>query len=67
VMPMERPQLRDGEMQWRTALDMFDTCWRLNQWPELEPAAEDADPLMVPFIPVPALRRVEIPVGELAL
>jgi hypothetical protein len=67
VMPMERPQLQDGERQWRTALERFDACWRLNQWPELEPAAEDADPLMVPFIPVPALRRVEIPVGELAL
>jgi hypothetical protein len=67
VMPMDRPQLRDGERQWRAALERFDACWRLNDWPEAEPAAPDDDPLMVPFIPVPALRRVEIPVGELAL
>jgi hypothetical protein len=69
VMPMERPQLRDGERQWRAALDMFDTCWRLNQWPELEPAALDDDPLMMNFMPPKAAtrQRFEWPVGELAL
>ncbi len=69
VMPMERPQLRDGEMQWRTALEMFDTCWRLNQWPELEPTAPDDDPLLMNFIPAKAAarQRFELPVGELAL
>ncbi len=67
VMPMTRTQLQDGEMQWRTALEMFDTCWRLNQWPEAEPATPDDDPLMVPFSPILAPRRFEMPVGELAL
>lgn len=69
VMPMTRTQLQDGEMQWRTALEMFDTCWRLNQWPELEPAAPDDDLLMMNFIPTKAVtrQRLELPVGELAL
>jgi hypothetical protein len=69
VMPMTRTQLQDGEMQWRTALEMFDTCWRLNQWPELEPAALDDDPLMMNFTPTKAAtrQRFEWPVGELAL
>ena len=69
VMPMTRTQLQDGEMQWRTALEMFDTCWRLNQWPELEPAALGDDPLMMNFIPTKAAtrQRFELPVGELAL
>jgi hypothetical protein len=41
----------------------------LNQWPELEPAAEDADPLMMNFIPTKAAtrQRFELPVGEVAL
>ena len=69
VMPMTRTQLQDGEMQWRTALEMFDTCWRLNQWPELEPAALDDDPLLMDFTPAKAAarQRFEWPVGELAL
>lgn len=67
VMPMERQQLQAGQAQWQTALARFDDCWRRNEWPEAEPAAPDDDPLMIPIIPVPALRRVEIPVGELAL
>jgi len=69
VMPMTRTQLQDGEMQWRTALEMFDTCWRLNQWPEAEPTAPDDDPLMMDFIPTKAAarQRFEWPVGELAL
>ena len=69
VMPMTRTQLQDGEMQWRTALEMFDTCWRLNQWPEAESATPDDDPLMMPFMPAATRspRRFELPVGELAL
>ena len=69
VMPMTRTQLQDGEMQWRAALEMFDTCWRLNQWPELEPAALDDDPLLMDFTPAKAAarQRFELPVGELAL
>jgi hypothetical protein len=69
VMPMTRTQLQDGERQWRTALEMFDTCWRLNQWPEAEPTAPDDDPLMMDFIPTKAAarQRFEWPVGELAL
>jgi hypothetical protein len=69
VMPMERPQLRDGERQWRTALDMFDACWRKNEWPEAEPTAPDDDPLMMDFIPTKAAtrQRFEWPVGELVL
>lgn len=70
VMPMETWQLREGEMQWRTALEMFDTCWKLGQWPELEPTApaEDDDPLMLPALAAPTARpRFEIPVGELTL
>ena len=70
VMPMTRTQLQDGEMQWRTALEMFDTCWKLGQWPELEPTApaEDDDPLMLPALAAPtARRRFDLPLGELAL
>ncbi|MEI2781272.1 MAG: PD-(D/E)XK nuclease-like domain-containing protein [Candidatus Competibacter sp.] len=67
VIPMERQQLQAGRDQWETALARFDDCWRRNDWPEAEPATPDDDPLMIPIIPVPALRRVEIPVGELAL
>ncbi len=67
VMPMERQQLQAGRDQWETALAHFDDCWRRNHWPEAEPTTPDDDPLMIPIIPVPALRRVEIPVGELAL
>ena len=69
VMPMTRTQLQDGEMQWRTALERFDACWRLNQWPELEPTAPDDDPLLMDFIPTKAAtrQRFELPVGELAL
>ena len=70
VMPMTRTQLQDGEMQWRTALEMFDKCWKLGQWPELEPTApaEDDDPLMLPALAAPTARpRFEIPVGELTL
>ena len=39
VMPMERPQLRDGERQWQAALARFDQCWQANEWPEAEPVA----------------------------
>lgn len=67
VIPMERPQLQAGREQWQTALARFDECWLANAWPEAEPATLDDDPLMVPFGPVPASRRFEIPVGELAL
>ncbi len=67
VIPMERQQLQAGQAQWQTALARFDQCWQANEWPEAEPAVLDDDPLMVPFSPVPALRRIEIPVGELAL
>lgn len=67
VMLMERRQLQAGREQWQTALARFDQCWQSNKWPEAEPAEEDDDPLMVPFSPVLAPRRFEIPVGELAL
>jgi hypothetical protein len=67
VIPMERQQLQAGREQWQTALARFDRCWTANDWPEAEPVAPDDDPLMVPFGPVPAPRRFEIPVGELAL
>jgi hypothetical protein len=67
VMPMERQQLQAGQEQWQTALARFDDCWRRNHWTEAESAAPDDDPLMVPFSSVPASRRLEIPVGELAL
>lgn len=67
VIPMERPQLQAGQEQWQTALARFDRCWLANEWPETEPTAEEEDPLMVPFSPVPVSRRFEIPVGELAL
>jgi hypothetical protein len=69
VMPMERPQLRDGERQWRTALEMFDACWRKNEWPDAKPAALDDDPLLMDFIPAKAAarQRFEWPVGELVL
>ena len=69
IMEMSRIQLQDGEMQWRTALEMFDRCWRRNEWPEAEPATLDDDPLLMNFIPVRAAARprFELPVGELAL
>ena len=69
IMEMSRIQLQDGEMQWRTALEMFDRCWRRNEWPEAEPSALDDDPLLMNFIPVRAAARpqFELPVGELAL
>lgn len=68
VIPMECQQLQAGREQWQAALARFDQCWQANEWPEAEPAIEeDDDPLMVPFSPVPASRRFEIPVGELAL
>ena len=67
IREMEPAQLEEGRNQWQTALARFDDCWRRNEWPEAEPAAPDDDPLMIPIIPVPALRRIEIPVGELAL
>ena len=69
IMEMSRIQLQDGEMQWRTALEMFDRCWRRNEWPEAEPAALDDDPLLMNFIPVRAAARprFELSVGELAL
>lgn len=67
VMEMSRIQLQDGEMQWRTALEMFDMCWCRNEWPEAEPATLDDDPLMMPLGPDSTSRRFDIPVGELAL
>ncbi len=69
IMEMSRIQLQDGEMQWRTALEMFDRCWHRNGWPEAEPAALDDDPLMMDFMPPKAVarQRFEWPVGELAL
>jgi len=67
VIPMERQQLQAGREQWQAALARFDRCWQANDWPEAEPVAPDDDPLMVPFNPVPTSRRLEIPVGELAL
>ncbi len=72
VMPMSRIELQDGEIMWRTALEMFDTCWKLNQWPEMEPTTTDMDddPLMMNFTPPKAAGRsprFELPVGELAL
>ena len=67
VMPLTPAQLQAGREQWQTALARFDGCWAANEWPEAEPVAPDDDPLMVPFNPVPTSRRLEIPVGELAL
>lgn len=70
IFEMSQADLQDGEMMWRTALEMFDTCWKLGQWPELEPTApaEDDDPLMLSALAAPTARpRFEIPVGELAL
>lgn len=70
IMPMSRIELQDGRMMWQTALEMFDTCWKLNQWPEIESPAMDDDPLMMDFMPPKAAGRsprFELPVGELVL
>ena len=71
IFEMSQADLQDGERMWRTALERFDTCWKLNQWPEREPTApaEDDDPLLMPFLPAAprSPRRFELPVGELAL
>ncbi len=69
VMPMSRVELQDGRMMWQTALEMFDTCWRIKQWPEIDWRNDD-DPLLMDFTsPKAAGRspRFELPVGELAL
>jgi len=71
VIEMSKADLQDGEMMWRTALELFDTCWTLNQWPELESTTpiEDEDPLLLPGTPTfyRARPRGELPVGELTL
>ena len=67
VLDLDKAQLHAGREQWQSALARFDRCWAANEWPEAEPVAPDDDPLMVPFNPVPTSRRLEIPVGELAL
>ena len=71
IFEMSKADLQDGEMMWRTALEMFDTCWELGQWPELEtaPTTPDNDPLLMNFRPAPAAARprFDLPLGELAL
>ena len=69
VLPMARPQLQAGRVQWQSALARFDECWKTNQWPDGKPTAEDDDPLLMPFLPAATRspRRFELPVGELAL
>lgn len=71
VIEMSHADLQDGRMMWQTALELFDTCWRLNQWPELEsaPTELDDDPLLLPGTPMfhRAGPRFELPVGELTL
>ncbi len=71
IFEMSKADLQDGEMMWRTALEMFDTCWKLGQWPELEtaPTTPDNDPLLMNFSPAPAVARprFDLPLGELAL
>ena len=70
VLPMARPQLQAGRVQWQSALTRFDECWKTNQWPDGKPTAEDDDdPLLLPFLPAATRspRRFELPVGELAL
>ncbi|MDG4550733.1 MAG: PD-(D/E)XK nuclease-like domain-containing protein [Candidatus Contendobacter sp.] len=69
ILPMSRIELQDGEMMWRTALEMFDTCWRINQWPEMNWRNDD-DPLMMDFMPPKAAGRsprFELQVGEVTL
>jgi hypothetical protein len=70
VLPMARPQLQAGRVQWQSALTRFDECWKTNQWSDGKPTAEDDDdPLLLPFLPAATRspRRFELPVGELAL
>lgn len=71
IFEMSKADLQDGEMMWRTALEMFDACWELGQWPELEttPTTPDNDPLLMNFRPAPAAARprFDLPLGELAL
>ena len=71
VLDLSPSEMQDGERQWRMALELFDTCWRLNQWPEMESTTpiEDEDPLLLPGTPLfhRAGPRFEIPVGELTL
>lgn len=72
IIEMSRADLEDGQMQWRTALEIFDACWKADEWPEMESSsiAADDDPLMLP--PAPSTRasgrpRFDVPLGELAL
>lgn len=68
IEAISKEDLQDGERQWRTALERFDTCWTLNQWPEMErPAITDDDPLLLPGTPMfhRAGPRFDLPVGEL--
>ena len=71
IEAISKEDLQDGERQWRTALELFDACWKLNQWPEMESTTpiEDEDPLMLPGTPLfhRARPRCELPVGELTL
>ena len=71
VIEMSHADLQDGRMMWQTALELFDTCWTLNQWPEMESAQTelDDDPLLLPGTPLfqRAGPRFDLPVGELTL
>ena len=70
IFEMSQADLQEGEMMWRTALEMFDTCWKLKQWPEMDGKdQEDDDPLMLPAVSAPRCTgpRFDVPVGELAL
>ena len=69
VLDMDKAQLQAGREQWQTALARFDECWLANEWPEVDPADLDNDPLLMNISPAlaSARPRFEIPVGELAL
>lgn len=71
VIEMSRADLQDGQMMWRTALELFDTCWKTDNWPEMRGIwdAPDDDPLMLPATPAfhRGGPRFDMPLGELAL
>lgn len=71
IFDLSRSDLQDGEMMYSAALDMFDACWKHNEWPDLDShaPAEDDDPLMLPDTPTfhRGGPRFDMPVGELAL
>lgn len=68
VFEIPSRQLQEGREQYQYALNRFDQCWKVDDWPEAEPVMDlGDDPLLMDFMPTPNRQRFDLPVGELAL